>query len=103
MSDGSICAELVSLQVIARDDQKAERQEANQLPVVLRSLQIPCGRLLTFLHDQTVHHRGQLSSFAREMGSKISMLKGRNGERVSITQPAMKYRGPRGIRRTRSW
>jgi len=46
---------------------------------------------LTFLHDHTVHHRGQLSSYAREMGSKISMLKGRNGERVSITQPAMKY------------
>jgi hypothetical protein len=25
------------------------------------------------------------------MGSKISMLKGRNGDRVSISQPAMKY------------
>jgi len=46
---------------------------------------------LTFLHDHTVHHRGQLSSYAREMGSKISMLRGRNGDRVSITQPAMKY------------
>ncbi len=46
---------------------------------------------LTFLHDHTVHHRGQLSSYAREMGSKISMLKGRNGDMVSITQPAMKY------------
>jgi uncharacterized damage-inducible protein DinB len=46
---------------------------------------------LTFLHDHTVHHRGQLSSYAREMGSKISMLKGRNGDSVSINQPAMKY------------
>jgi uncharacterized damage-inducible protein DinB len=46
---------------------------------------------LTFLHDHTVHHRGQLSGYAREMGSKISMLKGRNGDVVSITQPAMKY------------
>jgi uncharacterized damage-inducible protein DinB len=46
---------------------------------------------LTFLHDHTVHHRGQLSSYAREMGSKISMLKGRNGDNVSINQPAMKY------------
>ncbi len=46
---------------------------------------------LTFLHDHTVHHRGQLSAYAREMGSKISMLRGRNGDRVSITQPAMKY------------
>jgi uncharacterized damage-inducible protein DinB len=46
---------------------------------------------LTFLHDHTVHHRGQLSSYVREMGSKISMLKGRNGDRVSISQPAMKY------------
>ncbi len=46
---------------------------------------------LTFLHDHTVHHRGQLSSYAREMGSKISMLKGRKGESVSINQPAMKY------------
>jgi uncharacterized damage-inducible protein DinB len=51
----------------------------------------PAVVFLTFLHDHTVHHRGQLSSYAREMGSKISMLKGRNGERVSITQPAMKY------------
>jgi hypothetical protein len=25
------------------------------------------------------------------MGSKISMLKGRNGDSVSINQPAMKY------------
>jgi len=46
---------------------------------------------LTFLHDHTIHHRGQLSSYARELGSKISMLKGRNGEGVSINQPAMKY------------
>ncbi|MGH9751445.1 MAG: DinB family protein [Blastocatellia bacterium] len=46
---------------------------------------------LTFLHDHTVHHRGQLSSYAREMGSRISMLKGRNGDDVSINQPAMKY------------
>src|SRR5262245_21119588 len=46
---------------------------------------------LTFLHDHTVHHRGQLSSYAREMRSKISMLRGRNGDRVSINQPAMKY------------
>ena len=46
---------------------------------------------LTFLHDHTVHHRGQLSSYAREVGSKISMLKGRNGDMVSINQPAMKY------------
>jgi uncharacterized damage-inducible protein DinB len=46
---------------------------------------------LTFLQDHTAHHRGQLSSYAREMGSKISMLKGRNGDRVSITQPAMRY------------
>lgn len=46
---------------------------------------------LTFLHDHTVHHRGQLSSYAREMGSKISMLKGRNGDHVTINQPAMKY------------
>lgn len=46
---------------------------------------------LTFLHDHTMHHRGQLSAYAREMGSKISMLKGRNGDMVSITQPAMKY------------
>ena len=51
----------------------------------------PAVVFLTFLQDHTVHHRGQLSSYAREMGSKISMLKGRNGERVSITQPAMKY------------
>lgn len=46
---------------------------------------------LTFLHDHTVHHRGQLSSYAREMGSRISMLKGCNGDNVSINQPAMKY------------
>lgn len=46
---------------------------------------------LTFLHDHTVHHRGQLSAYAREVGSKISMLKGKNGDRVSINQPAMKY------------
>src|SRR5262245_39387219 len=46
---------------------------------------------LTFLHDHTVHHRGQLSAYAREVGSKISMLKGRNGDMVSINQPAMKY------------
>jgi uncharacterized damage-inducible protein DinB len=46
---------------------------------------------LTFLHDHTIHHRGQLSGYAREMGSKISMLRGRDGDRVSITQPAMKY------------
>jgi uncharacterized damage-inducible protein DinB len=46
---------------------------------------------LTFLQDHTAHHRGQLSSYAREMGSKISMLKGRNGDMVSITQPAMRY------------
>ncbi len=46
---------------------------------------------LTFLHDHTVHHRGQLSAYARDVGSKISMLKGRNGDMVSINQPAMKY------------
>jgi uncharacterized damage-inducible protein DinB len=46
---------------------------------------------LTFLHDHTVHHRGQLSGYAREIGSKISMLKGRHGDMVSINQPAMKY------------
>jgi uncharacterized damage-inducible protein DinB len=46
---------------------------------------------LTFLHDHTVHHRGQLSAYAREVGSKISMLKGRNGDMVTINQPAMKY------------
>jgi uncharacterized damage-inducible protein DinB len=46
---------------------------------------------LTFLHDHTVHHRGQLSAYAREVGSKISMLKGRHGDMVSINQPAMKY------------
>lgn len=51
----------------------------------------PAVVFLTFLHDHTVHHRGQLSAYAREMGSKISMLKGRNGDMVSITQPAMKY------------
>jgi hypothetical protein len=38
-----------------------------------------------------VHHRGQLSGYAREVGSKISMLKGKNGDLVSINQPAMKY------------
>ncbi len=51
----------------------------------------PAVVFLTFLHDHTMHHRGQLSSYAREMGSKISMLRGRNGDMVSITQPAMKY------------
>jgi uncharacterized damage-inducible protein DinB len=51
----------------------------------------PAVVFLTFLHDHTMHHRGQLSAYAREMGSKISMLKGRNGDRVSINQPAMKY------------
>ena len=51
----------------------------------------PAVVFLTFLHDHTVHHRGQLSAYAREVGSKISMMKGLNGDLVSINQPAMKY------------
>ncbi len=51
----------------------------------------PAVVFLTFLHDHTVHHRGQLSAYAREVGSKISMLKGPNGDMVSINQPAMRY------------
>lgn len=51
----------------------------------------PAVVFLTFLHDHTVHHRGQLSAYAREVGSKISMLKGPNGDMVTINQPAMKY------------
>lgn len=51
----------------------------------------PAVVFLTFLHDHTVHHRGQLSAYVREMGSKISLIKGLDGSFVSMGQPAMKY------------
>lgn len=51
----------------------------------------PAVVFLTFLHDHTVHHRGQLSAYVREMGAKISMIKGVDGSFVSMGQPAMKY------------
>lgn len=51
----------------------------------------PAVVFLTFLHDHTVHHRGQLSAYVREMGAKISLIKGLDGSFVSMGQPAMKY------------
>lgn len=51
----------------------------------------PAVVFLTFLHDHTVHHRGQLSAYVREMGAKISLIKGLDGGFVSMGQPAMKY------------
>lgn len=51
----------------------------------------PAVVFLTFLHDHTVHHRGRLSDYVREMGSKVSMLRSVDGNFVSMGQPAMKY------------
>ncbi|MGE0883871.1 MAG: DinB family protein [Blastocatellales bacterium] len=51
----------------------------------------PAVVFLTFLHDHTVHHRGRLSDYIREMGAKVSMIKGVDGSFVSMGQPAMKY------------
>lgn len=51
----------------------------------------PAVVFLTFLHDHTVHHRGRLSDYVREMGAKVSMLRSVDGNFVSMGQPAMKY------------
>lgn len=51
----------------------------------------PAVVFLTFLHDHTVHHRGRLTDYVREMGSKVSMIKTVDGTFVSMGQPAMKY------------
>lgn len=51
----------------------------------------PAVVFLTFLHDHTVHHRGRLTDYVRNMGSKVSMIKSVDGSFVSMGQPAMKY------------
>ncbi|MBP6820119.1 MAG: DinB family protein [Acidobacteria bacterium] len=51
----------------------------------------PAVVFLTFLHDHTVHHRGRLSDYIREMGSKVSMIRSVDGNFVSMGQPAMKH------------
>lgn len=51
----------------------------------------PAVVFLTFLHDHTVHHRGRLSDYVRDMGAKVSMIKSADGNFVSMGQPAMKY------------
>jgi uncharacterized damage-inducible protein DinB len=51
----------------------------------------PAVVFLTFLHDHTVHHRGRLSDYIRDMGSKVSMIRSADGNFVSMGQPAMKH------------
>lgn len=51
----------------------------------------PAVVFLTFLHDHTVHHRGRLSDYIRDMGSKVSMIRSVDGNFVSMGQPAMKH------------
>lgn len=45
-------------------------------------MNFPAVQYLTFLHNHSVHHRGQLSAYLRAMGSKVPAIYGPSGDEM---------------------